>query len=80
MATTATQQHRQGHRQDSDPERDREQPRVDQRTVPADEEIAQRAYELYLARGGKDGHDLEDWLEARRQLEDPGDRDVLAHS
>lgn len=47
---------------------------------PADEEIAQRAYELYLARGGTDGHDLEDWLEARRQLEDPGDRDVIAHS
>lgn len=48
--------------------------------IPADEEIAQRAYELYLARGGADGHDLEDWLEARRQLEDPGDRDVIAHS
>jgi hypothetical protein len=74
--TTATQ--REG--QDSDPGREGEQPLVNPRSAPADEEIAQRAYELYLARGGQDGRDLEDWLEARRQLEDPGDRDVLAHS
>jgi hypothetical protein len=66
--------------QDSDPDREGEQPLVNPLSAPADEEIAQRAYELYLARGGEDGHDLEDWLEARRQLEDPGDRDVLAHS
>lgn len=52
---------------------------TDQRP-PADEDIAQRAYELYLARGGTHGQDLQDWLEARRQLEDPGDRDTLAHS
>jgi hypothetical protein len=55
-------------------------PRVDDHTRPVDEEIAQRAYELYLARGGGHGSDLEDWLEARRQLEDPGDRDVNAHA
>ena len=29
---------------------------------------AQRAYELYLARGGEDGRDLEDWLTAEREL------------
>ena len=55
-------------------------PGVNDHSAPADEEIAQRAYELYLARGGTHGRDLEDWLEARRQLEDPGDRDVIAHS
>jgi Protein of unknown function (DUF2934) len=32
------------------------------------EEIAQRAYALYEARGREDGHDLDDWLEAERQL------------
>jgi hypothetical protein len=58
---------------------DRRQPGVNDHSAPADEEIAQRAYELYLARGGTHGADLEDWFEARRQLEDPGDRDVLAH-
>jgi outer membrane protein TolC len=30
--------------------------------------LAQRAYELYLARGGEDGRDLEDWLTAEREL------------
>jgi hypothetical protein len=32
------------------------------------EEIAQRAYTLYIARGAADGHDVEDWLEAERLL------------
>ncbi len=30
--------------------------------------IAHRAYELYLQRGQEHGHDLEDWLEAERQI------------
>jgi hypothetical protein len=30
--------------------------------------IAARAYELYLARGGGDGMDMEDWLVAEREL------------
>jgi hypothetical protein len=32
------------------------------------EEIAQRAYALYEARGREDGHDIDDWLEAEREL------------
>ena len=42
------------------------------------ERIANRAYERYMARGGADGQDLEDWLEAERELERehrPADRD-----
>jgi hypothetical protein len=31
-------------------------------------EIARRAYDLYLLRGGQHGHDLEDWLRAEREL------------
>jgi Protein of unknown function (DUF2934) len=30
--------------------------------------IARRAYELYLARGGRDGGDFDDWLAAEREL------------
>ncbi|MGH9409481.1 MAG: DUF2934 domain-containing protein [Vicinamibacterales bacterium] len=30
--------------------------------------IAQRAYELYLARGGTHGSDWEDWLIAEREV------------
>ena len=32
------------------------------------ERVAQRAYELYLARGGVDGQAMEDWLNAEREL------------
>jgi hypothetical protein len=34
---------------------------------PIKEAIALRAYELHLARGGGDGHALDDWLEAERE-------------
>lgn len=34
----------------------------------AEPEIARRAYDLYLARGREDGHDLEDWLQAELEL------------
>jgi Protein of unknown function (DUF2934) len=30
--------------------------------------IARRAYDLYLARGCEHGHDVEDWLQAERNL------------
>jgi hypothetical protein len=37
--------------------------------------IARRAYEIYQNRGGNHGADLDDWLEAERQLK-PGPSDV----
>ena len=30
--------------------------------------VARRAYELYQARGGEPGHELEDWLNAEQEL------------
>ena len=30
--------------------------------------IAKRVYELYVQRGHEHGHDMEDWLEAERQI------------
>jgi hypothetical protein len=33
------------------------------------EEIARRAYEFFLARGGEHGRDLDDWLRAERELQ-----------
>jgi DUF2934 family protein len=44
-------------RSDSHPRRD-----------PITEAIAQRAFELFLARGQQHGHDLDDWLEAEREF------------
>ncbi len=35
---------------------------------PSYEEIAQRAYEIYLARGGGPGREDEDWQQAEREL------------
>jgi hypothetical protein len=37
---------------------------------PADEEVARRAYELYLARGGEHGFDMDDWIQAESELRD----------
>jgi Protein of unknown function (DUF2934) len=34
-------------------------------------EIARRAYDLYLTRGCEHGHDVDDWLQAERDLRDP---------
>ena len=42
---------------------------VEDQTAISKDDVAQRAYELFLARGRVDGHDVEDWLEAERQLE-----------
>jgi Protein of unknown function (DUF2934) len=39
----------------------------DQGRLSADE-IARRAYERYEARGREDGHALDDWLDAERDL------------
>jgi Protein of unknown function (DUF2934) len=31
-------------------------------------QVAQRAYELFLARGSSHGQDLDDWIRAEREL------------
>ena len=31
-------------------------------------DVAQRAYDLYLARGQEHGYDVQDWLQAEREL------------
>ena len=41
---------------------------ADSGSSPSSEEIARRAYEIYLRRGSSNGHELDDWLEAERQL------------
>ena len=59
------------------PKRDR---RAQPRMPPTD--IADRAYELYQRRGGEHGQDMDDWLQAERELRTATqvparDRDVL---
>jgi hypothetical protein len=45
-------------------------PKSDEPTVliPIEQQIQQRAYELYEQRGRTDGHDLDDWLQAEREI------------
>jgi hypothetical protein len=51
-------------------------PSVESPTVGAIEagvtenDIARRAFELYCDRGREDGHDVDDWLNAERELRD----------
>lgn len=40
----------------------------DEPNFPTYDEIAEAAYLLYLERGGVDGRDFDDWLEAEREL------------
>jgi hypothetical protein len=36
--------------------------------LPDEKEIATRAYQLFVARGGEHGRDLDDWLRAKQEL------------
>jgi Protein of unknown function (DUF2934) len=40
------------------------------RTAPSQEEIRQRAYELHLEGGCIHGREMDDWLQAERELTD----------
>ena len=35
-----------------------------------EQQIRERAYEIYLARGGQDGDEVSDWLAAERELKE----------
>jgi DUF2934 family protein len=45
-------------------------PKSDEPTVltPIEQQIRQHAYELYDQRGRADGHELDDWLQAEREI------------
>ena len=36
---------------------------------PTREEIKLRAYQIFIERGGADGHDVDDWVQAEQELE-----------
>ncbi|MDY7228936.1 DUF2934 domain-containing protein [Hyalangium rubrum] len=38
------------------------------RNGPSHEQIARRAYEIFLARGGVPGNETQDWFQAEREL------------
>jgi hypothetical protein len=65
----------------------REYAKMEDNTLNIDRQarVAERAYDRYLARGGQDGQDLDDWLEAEREvaaentdIQEPSDASVSA--
>ena len=38
------------------------------KTIPLEEQIQRRAYELYVQRGGTSGSELADWLQAESEI------------
>jgi hypothetical protein len=44
-------------------------------TLPLDEQIRQRAHEIYLQRGGQDGSDWDDWLQAEQEVQTAQDEE-----
>ncbi len=56
-----------------------EKPRAT-KNQPTQEEIALRAYQIYLKRGATPGNEFEDWVEAERQLIENGKASENGHS
>ena len=63
MAKTAK-----GKSQESDAPEEANQTSETASISPTSEEIAVRAYHIYLERGGGEGDPLDDWLQAEREL------------
>jgi hypothetical protein len=47
---------------------------------PSDQEIATRAYAIFVARGATLGSELDDWLQAERELVENNKDSALLHS
>jgi hypothetical protein len=39
-----------------------------QQTLPLEEQVRQRAHELYIQRGGESGSEVDDWLQAEQEI------------
>jgi hypothetical protein len=44
------------------------------------DKIAQRAYELFVERGGKNGTDMDDWLRAEREVKSKSARSASVNA
>jgi Protein of unknown function (DUF2934) len=49
-------------------ERPIETPSTESETLPLEERIRRRAYELYVLRGNQSGSELDDWLQAEEEI------------
>jgi hypothetical protein len=44
------------------------QPKSETESLPLEEQIRRRAYELYVERGSESGSELDDWLRAEEEI------------
>jgi hypothetical protein len=44
-------------------------PETNIETLPLEERIRRRAYELYIQRGNESGSELDDWLQAEEEIQ-----------
>ena len=65
---SGTQHSKQGSSASEIPERDHEAQTMRTGDEDLRPEIAERAYARHLAYGGGDGHELQDWFEAEREV------------
>jgi hypothetical protein len=56
-----------------------EHPEEGKKNGPSPAEIRKRAFEIHIERGGIHGCDLNDWLEAERELQQKHENEVHAH-
>jgi len=43
-------------------------PQTEISNLPLEARIRERAHEIYLERGGEDGNELDDWLQAEQEI------------
>ena len=51
-------------------------PETANRLSPSEEQIRDRAYQIYLSRGAEDGNDVSDWLTAERELKNVSEKEL----
>ena len=47
-----------------------QQPIIEQKPPPTEDDIRKRAYEIYCARGGEPNDEVDDWLKAEAELKE----------
>jgi len=60
------------------PDLTKKQPTTATQQLELEHQIRLRAYELYEARGRKDGHELDDWLRAKEEIREKKFRTATA--
>ena len=53
-----------------------EVPEEEQKNRPSSAEIRKRAFEIHIERGGIHGCDLDDWMQAERELQEKYENEV----